>query len=132
MAQRKRTQGNSGERDPANAFAGGLAVPPFLNNPLLSILGEMNGSFLESAATAQKDWMDFVHRRIKEDVAIYRQLMRSQSLPEMYEVFGKYFRTALEQYQEQTEKVVHRGESVAQHMAEASEAAVKEAARARH
>jgi cation transport regulator ChaB len=87
----------------------------------------MKRSFLESFATAQKDWMDFMHRRIKEDVAVSRQLMR-----EMHQIYSQYLQTAFEQYQTQSEKMVERGESMAQHLAETTEAAAKEGARARH
>lgn len=120
------------QRQAMNSVAGMLGMPPMMQNPMLTILAEMQGSFLESMATAQKDWMDFVHRRIKEDVAVSRQLMRCQSLAEMHQVYAEYFETAFEQYQKQSEKVVQRGESMAQHLAETTEVAVKEAARARH
>jgi Phasin protein len=76
--------------------------------------------------------MDFVHRRIKEDVAATRQLMRCQSLSEMHQVYSQYLRTAFDQYQKQSEKVVQRGESMAQHLTETTEAEAKEDARARH
>ena len=115
-----------------NSFARMMGMPPIMQNPMLTILAEMHGSFLESVATAQKDWMDFVHRRIKEDVAASRQLMRCTSLAEMHHVYSDYFETAFEQYQKQSEKVVQRGESMAQHLAETTEAVAKEAGRARH
>jgi hypothetical protein len=121
MARAKESQ-----RQLMNAMAGMVGMPPIMQNPMMTILAEMNGSFLESVATAQKDWMDFVHRRIKEDVAVSRKLMRCQSLPEMY------LETASEHYQRQSEKPVERGESMAQHLAETTEAAAKEDARARH
>jgi hypothetical protein len=35
---------------------------------------EMSGSVLEAFAIVQKDWMVFVHQRIKEDVAVSRRL----------------------------------------------------------
>ena len=127
MAQSKESQ-----RQAMNAFRGMVAMPPIMQNPLMAILAEMNGSFLESLATAQKDWADFVHRRITEDVAVSRQLMRCQSMPEMHQIISQYFQTAFEQYQKQSEKVVQRGESMAQHLAETTEAAAKEGARARH
>ena len=115
-----------------NSIAGMVAWPPIMQNPMTTILAEMNGSFLESVATAQKDWMDFVHRRIKEDVAASRQLMRCQSLPEAHQIYAQYLETAFEQYQKQSEKVVQRGESMAQRLAETTEAAAKDVARARH
>ena len=76
--------------------------------------------------------MDFVHRRIKEDVAVSRQLMRCHSVAEMHQIYSQYFQTAVEQYQKQSEKVVERGESMAQHLAETTEASAKEGTRARH
>ena len=127
MAQAKNAQ-----RHTMNSIAGMVGMPPIMQNPMMAILAEMNGSFLESVATAQKDWVDFVHRRIKEDVAVSRQLMRCQSLAEMHQIYSHYLRTAFEQYQKESEKVVQRGESMAQHLAETTEAAVKEGARARH
>ena len=127
MAQSKESQ-----RQAMTAFRGMVAMPPIMQNPLMAILAEMNGSFLESLATAQKDWADFVHRRITEDVTVSRQLMRCQSMPEMHQIISQYFQTAFEQYQKQSEKVVQRGESMAQHLAETTEAAAKEGARARH
>jgi hypothetical protein len=42
------------------------------------------------------------------------------------------FQTAFQQYREQSEKVVQRSESMAQHIAETTEGNAKEAARARH
>jgi hypothetical protein len=125
-------QTKESQRQPMNSFAGMMGVPLLMQNPMMAILAEMNGSFLESLATAQKDWMDFVHRRIKEDVAVSRQLMRCQSLPEIHQVYSQYLQTAYEQYQKQSAKVVERGETMAQHLAETAEAAAKEGARARH
>jgi hypothetical protein len=127
MARAKESQ-----RQLMNAMAGLVGMPPIMQNPMMTILAEMNGSFLESVATAQKDWMDFVHRRIKEDVAVSRKLMRCQSLPEMHQIYSEYLETASEHYQRQSEKLVERGESMAQHLAETTEAAAKEEARARH
>jgi len=122
MAQAKNAQ-----RHTMNSIAGMVGMPSIMQNPMMAILAEMNGSFLESVATAQKDWVDFVHRRIKEDVAVSRQVMRCQSLAEMHQIYSHYLRTAFEQYQKESEKVVQRGESMAQHLAETTEAA-----RARH
>jgi hypothetical protein len=125
-------QAKAEQRRSLNSFAGMGAMPPALHNPMMTIFAEMNGTLLESVATAQKDWMDFVHRRIKEDVAASRQLMRCQSLSEMHQVYSQYFQTAFDQYQKQSEKVVQRGESMAQHLTQTTEAEAKEDARARH
>ena len=80
---------------------------------------------------AQKEWADFVHRRIKEDVAVSRQLMQCHSLADMHQIYSQYFAKAFEQYHQQSTKVVQRGQSMAEHLAEAAENE-KGAAQARH
>jgi hypothetical protein len=87
---------------------------------------------LESLARAQKEWVDFGHRRIKEDVAVSRQLMQCHSLADMHQVYSQYLTKAFGQYKEQSERVVQRGQSMAEHLAETAAQHGKEAARARH
>jgi hypothetical protein len=98
----------------------------------MAIIADLNGTFLESVARAQKEWADFMHRRIQEDVAVTRQLISCNSLADMHEVYSRYLKTAFEQYHQQSEKVVQHGRSMAEHLAETAEASAKEGARARH
>jgi hypothetical protein len=112
-----------------NSF--GWGVQPMMHTPMFAIFAEMNGTLLESVATAQKDWADFMHRRIKEDVAVSRQLMQCHSLADMHQVYSRYLATAFEQYKEQSTKVVQRGQAIAEHVAEATQNG-KEGTRARH
>lgn len=107
-----------------------MGMPPA--QPFIAILAEMNGTFLESVATAQKDWIDFVYRRVKEDVAASRQLMSCHSLPDLHQVYSEYLRTALDHYQQQSQRVVQRGQAMAQHLAETAEEGIKETGRAHH
>ena len=72
-----------------------------------------------------------LHRRIKEDVAVLRQLMQCRSPADMHRVYSDYFETTFEQYQEQSARVVRRGQSIAEHLAETVDNR-KEAARSRH
>ena len=84
-------------------------------------LASTSSRALESATTAQKEWADFLHLRIKEDVAVSRQLMQCHSLADMHQIYSQYFAKAFEQYQQQSTKVVQRGQSMAEHLAEAAE-----------
>ena len=126
MAQSKEERGHLG-----NSFMGGGLTPTF-TNPMLTILADMNATFLEGWATAQKDWADFVQRRTREDVALTRQLLKSHSVADMHQIYSQYLQTAFQQYRDQSEKVVQRSESIAQNLAATTEASAKEAARARH
>ena len=106
-----------------------LGMSPVMFTPMMTIFAELNASILEGFAAAQKDWADFVQRRIREDVAVTRQLMSCQSMADMHQVYAQYLRTAFEQYREQSEQVVQRSASIAQHLTEATE---REAATTRH
>jgi hypothetical protein len=109
-----------------------LGMAPAIFNPMMTICVDLNATILEGFATAQKDWADFFQRRIREDVAVSRQLMHCQSLPDMNQIYSQYLQTAFEQYREQSEHVVQRSASMAQHLTETTEAKASEAARARH
>jgi Phasin protein len=122
-----------GERNRSGGNSIPWETPGAFSNPMLTILADdLNGTLLEAAATAQKEWAEFVQKRIREDVAVSRQLLNCHSLADMHQVYSRYFETALQQYQEQSEKAVQRGESIAQHLVETTEGNGKEAARARH
>ena len=63
------------QRTGANSFV--WPMPSMLpGNPLLAIATDANGKLLESVASAQKDWTEFVHRRVKQDIAVSQQRER--------------------------------------------------------
>jgi Phasin protein len=104
------------------------SLGPVLGTPLLTVLADINGKLLESAAGAQKDWAEFVHRRIKEDIAASRQLMSCKSLGDMQQVYSEYVRTAFEQYSEQSERAVQRGKLTTEGFAQVLELGARESA----
>jgi Phasin protein len=114
----------------ANAFSFGIPAP-FIN-PVMTIFTDLSGTLVAGLATAQRDWADFVQRRIREDVAVTRHLMNCHSFADMHQVYSRYLQTAFQHYREQSEKVMRRSESVAQRLAETTEAHTKESFRARH
>ena len=124
-------EARDGHRTSGNSFP--WSMPQFAGNPLLAIVTDMNGKWLESVAGAQKEWVEFVHRRVKEDIAASQQLINCQSLTDMQQIYSQYFQTAFEQYQEQSKRVVQRGKSMTGELAESMETrAGNVAQRARH
>jgi len=122
---------NESPRHSTNAFA--WAMPPFFGAPLMSLLADFNGKLLESVAGAQKDWADFMTRRIREDVAVSQQLIGCQSLADLQDVYCNYLRKAVDQYQEQSQRALQRGQSAAEDLADTAEPRARESAqRARH
>jgi hypothetical protein len=118
------------ELDQGGLFAS--LMTPSLTNPMMTVFADMASRFLEGLVTAQKDWANFVQHRVREDAALARQLANSQSLAAMHQIYSQYLQTAFQQYREQTEKVVQRGEALAQHIAKTTETNAKEAVRAHH
>jgi hypothetical protein len=104
-------------------------LSPMLKTSLLTVLTDINGKLLESAASAQKDWAEFMHRRVKEDIAVSQQLMSCKSLVDMQHVWSQYMRTAFEQYREQSERAVQRGKSTTDGFARTLELGGREPAR---
>ena len=124
-------EARDGQRIGANSFT--RPMPLVAGNPLFAAVTDMNGKLLESVAGAQKDWAEFVHRRVKEDIAASQQLMSCQSLTDMQEVYSQYLRNMFEQYREQSERVVQRGKSMTEELASSMKLGAEETAqRARH
>ena len=97
-------------------------------NPLLAVATDVNGKLLESVASAQKEWVEFVHRRIKENVAASQRLLNCKSLTDVQEVYSQYLLTAFEHYREQSEKVIQIGKSMTEGLVQTTEQRAGESA----
>ena len=84
----------------------------------------------EGVASAQKEWAEFVHRRVKADIAASQQLMNCKSLTDMQQIYSQYLQTAFEQYREQSEKAVQSGRSMTEKLVQTLELRAGETARA--
>ena len=115
------------QRTGANSFA--WPMPTMLpGNPLLAVATDANGKLLESVASAQKEWVEFVHRRIKENVAASQRLLNCKSLTDVQEVYSQYFLAAFEHYREQSEKVIQIGKSMTEGLVQTTESRAGESA----
>jgi hypothetical protein len=115
----------------ANSFA--WAVPSVAGNSLFAVVTDINGKLLESVVRAQKDWVEFVHRRVKEDIAASQQLVKCQSLADMRQIYSEYFQTAFQQYREESERAVERGKVMTDTVVRSMESSAREATqRPRH
>ena len=115
----------------ANSFTWPLRS--VVSTPLFAVLTDINGKLLESVVSAQKDWAEFVHRRVKEDIAVSQQLMGCKSLGDMHEICSQYMRTAFEDYRDQSQRAVQRGKSTTAGLAQTFELGAEESAKkARH
>ena len=93
-----------------------------------AVATDANGKLLESVASAQKEWVEFVHRRIKENVAASQRLLNCKSLADVQEVYTEYLLTAFEHYREQSEKAVQTGKSMTDGLVQTMESLATEVA----
>ena len=110
----------------ANSF--NWSLHPMLTTPLFAVLTDINGKLLESVASAQKDWAEFVHRRVKEDIAVSQQLVSCKSLGDVQQICSQYVRTAFEHYREQSERAVQRGKSTSDGLVQTLELGARDSA----
>jgi hypothetical protein len=112
-------EARDGQRTGGKSLA--WSMPPVAGNPLLAVMTDINGKLLESVANAQKDWAEFVHRRVKEDIAASQQLMNCQSLTDIQQIYSQYLRTVFAQCREHSERLVQRGKSMTEELAQTRE-----------
>ncbi len=109
-----------------------FGAAPFVSSPLAALFAEVGGTMLQSFATAQKEWAEFVDRRVREDIAVLYQLMQCQSPADLHRAYSDYVTKAIQQYQEQSVKIALRGQSLAGHIAQSTQNGEERRAQSRH
>jgi hypothetical protein len=107
----------------------GLEALMELNRPALAAMAQMNGKVYENIAAMNKNWVSFVNRRLKEDLAMPKQLVACKTVQEMYGVYADFFQTAVADYQSEFEQMSKLGKSLADETMHAMQARVEESAR---
>jgi hypothetical protein len=85
-----------------------------LQRPALTAMAEANTKLYESIATANREWASFVNQRLREDLAVPKQLARCKNLQDLYLVYSQFFQNACSQYQSGLEQMTKLGQSMAQ------------------
>jgi len=98
-----------------------------LNRPALTAMAQMNGKVYDGLATLNKNWVAFINRRLKEDLAVPQQLAACKTVQDMYGVYTEFFQTAYAAYQAQFEQMSKLGKSLAEETARALQSRVEEA-----
>lgn len=98
-----------------------------LNRPALQAMAQMNGKMYDGIATLNKNWVAFLNRRIKEDLAVPQQLAACKSVQDMCGVYAGFFQNACAHYQSELEQMTKLGKSLADETVQAIEARVEEA-----
>lgn len=90
-----------------------------MQRPALEAVAQMNERVYDNIATMNRNWVAFVNRRLKEDMAVPQQLAECKSVHDMYGVCTEFFQTAMADYQAEFEKMAKLGKSMAEDTAQA-------------
>jgi hypothetical protein len=95
--------------------------------PALTAAAQTNGKVYDGIAAMNKNWVAFVNRRLKEDLALPQQLAGCKSMQDMYGVYNDFFQTAYADYQSEFEQLGKLGKSIAEDTAQAVQSGAEEA-----
>jgi Phasin protein len=70
-----------------------------MQRPAFTALAEIHGRLYESIAAVNREWASFVDRRLKEDLAVSRQLAECSTLQDVYRVYAQFYQNACSSYQ---------------------------------
>ena len=102
-----------------------------LNRPTLQAMAQMNGKVYDGIATWNKNWVAFLNRRLKEDLAVPQQLAACKTVQDMCGVYAGFFQNACAQYQSELEQMTKLGKSLADDTLQVIQARVEEVREAR-
>ena len=125
----KTTNGRADPGFPPMMLPFGLEALMEINRPALAAMAEVNGKVYENIATMNKSWAAFVNRRLKEDMAMPKQLVACKTMQEMYGVYADFFQTAVADYQSEFEQMSKLGKTLAEETAQAMQSRLEESAR---
>ena len=100
-----------------------------LNRPALSAMAQMNGKVYDGLAAMNRNWVAFINRRLKEDLAVPQQLAACKTVQDMYGVYAEFFQNACSDYQSEFEQMTKIGKSLADDTVQAMQARMEESAR---
>ena len=103
-----------------------------LNRPALNAMAQMNGKVYDGLAMLNKNWIAFVNRRLKEDLAVPQQLAACKTVQDMYGVYAEFFQNACSDYQSEFEQMTKLGKSLADDTLQVLQSRMEEAGHEGH
>jgi hypothetical protein len=67
---------------------------------------DVNRTLLQQAMSVNKEWNDFLHRRVKDNVATSQALISASSTRDMVEIWSRYVQAAGEDCREQFNNII--------------------------
>jgi Phasin protein len=99
------------------------------HRPALAAAAQMNGKVYDGIAAMNKNWVAFINRRLKEDLALPQQLAGCRTLQDMYGVYNDFFQRAYADYQAEFEQLSKLGKALAEDTVQAVQSGAEEVAK---
>lgn len=107
----------TGHAESKEVFAHMMAFPSpgalEIWNPMLSGLQSWNGAFGKAILALNSEWLGFLNRRMKEDVALPQQLTACKSADEAWHVYVEFLQKAVTDYQHEFAELARLSTSMA-------------------
>jgi hypothetical protein len=100
--------------------------------PAISAMAEVNTRMYESIAAANREWASFINQRLKDDLAMPRQLAECKNLQDLYRVYAQFFQNACSQYQSGLERMMKLSQSITEAAVQSLQSRSGEAAQTKH
>ena len=97
-----------------------------MNRPALEAMAQMNGKVYDGIATLNKNWVAFLNRRLKEDLAVPQRLAACKTAQDMCGVYAGFFQNACSQYQSEFEQMTKLSKSLADDTMQAIQSRMEE------
>ncbi len=100
-----------------------------INRPALTAMAQVNGKVYDNLAAMNRNWVTFINRRLKEELAMPQNLAGCKTVQDMYGVYSEFFQTAVADYQSEFEQMTKLGKSLAEETAQIVQARMEDATR---
>jgi hypothetical protein len=122
----EKTANGRADTSPPTMLPFGFDALMELNRPALQAMAHVNGRMYDGIATLNKNWVAFLNRRIKEDLAVPQQLAACKTVHDMCGVYAEFFKNACAQYQSELEQMTKLSKSLADETVQAVQARIEE------
>lgn len=102
-----------GRHQPGSSPVGLQAIME-MQRPAAQTMLEVNRRLYDGIVEINKEWASFVNSRLKEDLAVPRQLAACKSMQDMLGVYSEYVGRAYSQYQSGFEQMAKLGRAMAE------------------
>ena len=97
----------------------GLDMTGLMHQPAFAAMADVNGRLYASLVEVNKEWSDFVNRRLQNDFNLLPQLGACTSPNDVFNVYADFYRQAFEDYQREFAKLTKMGQALAVETTEA-------------